>query len=92
MDGRNPLVVKRSFAEIRKPKAHRSSLVCRHKINEPTAPSLNSPNTMPTLIIHVDRITPNAGYKQKGTQTEPYVQLKLRKPHSEYITKKRRSI
>ena len=61
-------------------------LVCRH--NEPTAPSLNSPNTMPTLIIHVDRITPNAGYKQKGTQTEPYVQLKLRKPHSEYITKK----
>ena len=58
-------------------------LVCRH--NEPAAPSLNSPNTMPTLIIHVDRITPNAGYKQKGTQTEPYVQLKLRKPHSEYI-------
>ena len=54
-------------------------------INEPncTAPSLNSPNTMPTLIIHVDKITPNAGYKQKGTQTEPYVQLKLRKPHSE---------
>lgn len=43
---------------------------------------------MPTLIIHVDRITPNAGYKQKGTQTEPYVQLKLRKPHSEYINKK----
>ena len=38
--------------------------------------------TMPTLIIHVDKITPNAGYKQKGTQTEPYVQLKLRKPHS----------
>ena len=42
----------------------------------------NRSQTMPTLIIHVDKITPNAGYKQKGTQTEPYVVLKLRKPHS----------
>jgi hypothetical protein len=65
---------------------HLPSVFIHVRVNaEPncTAPSLNSPNTMPTLIIHVDKITPNAGYKQKGTQTEPYVQLKLRKPHSE---------
>lgn len=38
---------------------------------------------MPTLIIHIDRISPAAGYKQKGVQTEPFVELKLRKPHRE---------
>mmetsp|Transcript_14284 Transcript_14284/g.31019 ORF Transcript_14284/g.31019 Transcript_14284/m.31019 type:complete len:149 (-) Transcript_14284:222-668(-) len=35
---------------------------------------------MPTLIIHVDKISPLSGYKEKGVQTQPYVTMKLRKP------------